>query len=370
MAIRSRALVCAPFAVLVVALIVVAPVAAKGKPTPITEFGNNLSVPVIFAEGYNIVGGDVSDPAIGSGFRSSELVDNFDALDTYAAIPFLGVLDPVTGLPLGLDLAGNPLLSNWFYAQKTEATWQAEWVDATDPEASMTTVDVTRLDWGDSLLSKAWTTRSKIRLEVRLYRDNHLPSGNVPDGLTGYGMNHLSGSGIDEVWGAADASDFGAPEASGNPFIVTPAETTVYSNCARLSLYRISGLGGIVLDYDGDPDNGTETPVFSMPVAAKYGTDGPGLFGAEVNVGGYAIYGYTLDAKALKLAAGFYRVVFSLDPTATWGDNITVTRNTLITGLDGADSIRDGTTESEWPFRSEMNDDGTASWVDIEIKQK
>ncbi len=106
-----------------------------------------------------------------------------------------------------------------------------------------------------------------------------------------------------------------------------------------------------------------------MPVADKYGTDGPGLFGAEVNVGGYVLYGYTLDAKALRLAAGYYRVMFSLDPTATW-DTVTVTRNTVITALDQTDSIRDGATESEWPFKSEMNADGTASWVDIEILAK
>ncbi len=152
MAIRSRALVCALLALLVAALVVAAPASGKGRPTPATEFGNNVSVPVIFSEGYNIVGGDVSDPLVGSGFRSTELVDNFGALTTYAPLSFLGVTDPETGLTV--DLAGNPLLSNWFYEQKTEATWQAEWVDATDPETSMTTVGVTRLDWGDSLLSQ------------------------------------------------------------------------------------------------------------------------------------------------------------------------------------------------------------------------
>jgi hypothetical protein len=366
MSMRPRALVCALLGVLVVALVVAAPATGKGKPTPTTEFVNNLSVPVVFAEGYNIFGGDVSDPAIGSGFRSSPLVDNFDGLTAYEAKYFAGLVSDTGEY---VDLAGNLLLSNWFYEQKTEAAWQAEWADATDEATALPgPVNVTRLDWGDSLLSKAWTIRSKIRLEVRLYRDNDLTSSDGTVGLKGYGMNHLSGSGIDEVWGAADASGLGAEAASGEPYIVTPAETTVYSNCARLSLYSISGLGGTVTDWDGDETNGAETPVFSMSVADKYGTDGPGWFGAEVNVGGYAIYGYTLDAKSLKLPAGFYRVMFSLDTTANWG-GVTVERNTVITGLDEADSVRDGSTESEWPFKSEMND-GTASWVDIEILQK
>jgi len=368
MAIRSRALTCALLAVFAAALIVAAPAAGKGKPTPTTDFGNNLSVPVVFAEGYNIVGGDVS--LVGSGFRSSPLVDNFDSLEAYEPEYFAGLVTDTGGF---VDLAGNLLLSNWFYEQKTEAAWQAEWADATDEATALPgPVNVTRLDWGDSLLSKTWTIRSKIRLEVRLYRDNDLTSRDGTAGLKGYGMNHLSGSGIDEVWGAADESPVPGledppTEPAYEPYKVTPAETTVYSNCARLSLYSISGLGGTVTDYDDNPDNGV-TPVFSMPVAEKYGTDGPVGFGAEVNVGGYAIYGYTLDAKSLKLPAGFYRVMFSLDDTATWGD-VTVTRNTEITGLDPIDSIRDGATESEWLYKSEMND-GTASWVDIEIKQK
>jgi hypothetical protein len=106
-----------------------------------------------------------------------------------------------------------------------------------------------------------------------------------------------------------------------------------------------------------------------MPVADKYGTDGPTGFGAEVNVGGYVLYGYTLDTKARGLTAGYYRVMFSLDESATWSTG-SVTRNTVITGLDLIDSIRDAGTESEWPFKSEMNEAGTAPWVDIQLLAK
>jgi hypothetical protein len=351
-ALRPRVLACAFLVLVVASLLLAAPALAQGKPSPTVELGNNVSVPVIFSEGYNIVGGDVS--SVGSGFRSAPLVDNFDSLTTYTPRYWLGVTDPVTGACL--DLAGSPLLSNWFYDQKTEATWQAEWVDATSDATSMSDVDVTRLDWGDSLLSKAWTVRSKLRIEVRLYRDNDRR-------LIGYGMNHVYGSGITEVWGAADASPVGAGDGPYHgPHYVTPAETTIYSNCARLSLYRIDALGGAVVSdelLDGD----------GMAVADKYGSDGPSGFGAEVNVGGFVLYGYTLDAKAMRLPVGFYRVVFSLDPAATW-DGVTVNCNAVITGLDEADSVRDGTTESEWPFKSELASDGFSSWVDIQILAK
>lgn len=332
---------------IIVVLAFAAPALGKGKPTPSTELGNNVSVPVIFSEGYNIVGGDLAD---GSGFRSTELVDNF-ATTTFVPRYWTGVLAP-DGLTY-VDLAGGLLLSNYFYDQKTDAMWQAEWVDATDLGTPMAMVAVDRLDWGDSLLSKMWTVRSKIRLEIRLYRTNDM-------GLQGYGMNHVYGSGISEVWGAADSSLVGATDGPyREPQLYVPAYSTVYSNCARLTLYRIQTLG--------DTDPADDVPIFSMPVADKYGTDGATGFGAEVNVGGYVLYGYTLDAKALRLAAGFYRVMFSLDDSATWSAG-TVYRNTVITGLDEIDSIRDAGTESEWPFKSEMNTEtGTASWVDIQL---
>jgi hypothetical protein len=350
---RKHATMAIIFAIIAI-LAFAAPALGKGKPTPVTVLGNNVSVPVVFSEGYNIVGGDVS--AVGSGFRSTELVDNF-ATTTFVPRYWTGVL---AADGTYVDLAGALLLSNYFFDQKTDATWQAEWVDATDPATPMSMVAVDRLDWGDSLLSKAWTVRSKIRLEIRLYRVNDLTSSyDGTTGLKGYGMNHVYGSGISEVWAAADSSLVGATDGpSRERQLYTPAYTTVYSNCARLSLSRIQALG------DTDPSD--DVPIFSMPVADKYGTDGPTGFGAEVNVGGYVLYGYTLDAKARRLAAGYYRVMFSLDESATWSAG-TVYRNTVITGLDEIDSIRDSGTESEWPFKSEMNAAGTASWVDIQL---
>jgi len=277
------------------------------------------------------------------------LVDNFDPVYE----PLVYYLSGTT------DYAGVPLFSNYFYPQNTDLTWQAEWVNAIESATLMTMVDVTRLDWGDSLLAKKWTIRSKIRLEVRLYRDNDL-------GLKGYAMNHLEGEGITEIWGAADASPLGALAPTWQPYpdadLYLYPDTTVYSNCARLSLYETDALYGTVVGE----------PIFTMPVSDKYGVDGSTDFGAEVNVGGYAIYGYLLDAKARGLEEGTYRVIFSLDDSATWGEGdstVTVSRNTEITGLDPADT---GET-SDFIFHSEYNGQdghGTASWVDFELVKK
>ncbi len=327
---RSRALACALFMLLAATLVVAAPAAAEEP----TDLGNNLSVPVIFSEGYNIVGGDVD---VDSGFRSTPLVDNFAS---YMAT------NPLYYMPGTVDAAGAPLYSSWFYPQKTEATWQAEWADW----STSGPVAVTRLDWGDSLLAKTWPVTAKIRLEVRLYREN-------TTGMLGYAMNHLEGTGIDEVWGAADAAPVANESgATGTAYTLPTPWTTVYSNCARLSLYALDDAGNITGPelFDGD----------GMAVADKYGTDGTQVFGAEVNVGGYVVYGYLLDGKAMKLKAGKYRVIFGLDPAASWADG-SVTRNAVITGLDPIDAA-----EGEWPYRSQLASDGFSSWVDFELAPK
>jgi hypothetical protein len=318
-------LVYALLALLLAALVAASPAAAEETDV----LGNNLSVPVIFSEGYNIVGVDVDTD---DGFRGDAFGDNLAAITPKSYLEY----GFTSG---GLDLAGVTLLSDWFYEQKTLAEWQAQWADARD-DVVVAPVEVSRLDWGDSLLAKAWPTRAKIRLEIRLYSANDR-------GLQGYAMNHVYGAGIDEVWAAADAADPGQP-ATGTGQLVTPAETTVYSNCGRLTVDK--------LNIDG-----TTTQILSYPVSQKYGVDGPGLFGAEINVGGYVLYGYTLDGRALKLSAGQYRVTFSLDESATW-NGITVARNAHIAGLDPLDAGA-----SEFPFQSYLSEDGFSSWVDFTL---
>jgi hypothetical protein len=44
--------------------------------------------------------------------------------------------------------------------------------------------------------------------------------------------------------------------------------------------------------------------------------DGPGKFGAEINVAGNLTYGYVWDLKQNPVPAGTYRITFSLDGTS------------------------------------------------------
>jgi hypothetical protein len=311
----------------------------KPPPTPTEILGNNLSVPVTFSEGYGLTGSPVDVSTAGStGLRGTMLVDNFDSLETYTPIYFQGTV----------DYDGTLLFSNWFYEQKTEATWQAAWQDG----SAINPVEVTRLDWGDSLLSQTWSVRSKIRVEVALYRDNS-------EYLQGYAMNHLYGEGTTEVWGTADKSLLGAAEPSKDPMMLPPIEQTVYSNCARITVSEITGRDGTVT-----------REIFSYPVYEKYGVTGPGGFSGEVNVGGKLIYGFNWDPRAHDLPPGWYRVEFSLDPTVTWtvagaeggtGGTYTANRNVHIQALDTND------TTSGWPYQPVLAADGYSSYVDVEL---
>jgi len=311
--------------ILLLAISVVVAVSAQGvavaKGPHVETLGNNLSVPVTFAEGYGLTGQPV-EQATGLRNGADQLIDNFSALE--------GVYTPVF-ISGDTDASGVPLWSNWFYEQKTVAAWQANWQSLADDDADVDSCQVSYVDWGDSLLAQTWTTRSKIRVEVRLYRAN-------AEQLGGYAMNHLSGTGISEVWGAADTSPVGDP--AGEPLwqgrSYVPGYGTVYSSCAHIRIYRV---------VDGEP-------VAPAVVDER--------ISAECNVGGTIIYGYNWDPRSLNLAAGEYRVEFDLEPSVTLG-GVTVYRNTHINSLNAAD------TASEWPYAPALSADGYSTWVDVTL---
>jgi hypothetical protein len=87
------------------------------------------------------------------------------------------------------DLDGNGTDDICAYPQKTESTWQPEWVDG-----SAAPVPVT-VDWGDNLVNQTWTARSTIRVEIALtdlIDQTTADPVNAPD-MTGYDMFYLAG---------------------------------------------------------------------------------------------------------------------------------------------------------------------------------
>jgi hypothetical protein len=175
-------------------------------------------------------------------------------------------------------------------------SWQAD-------SALATPNVVTTIDWGDNLESKDWKLGTVVRVETGLY-DNVLAAP-----MTRYEMCYISGSGTDEVWGlrvTGTAGNYTAVEVPDN------LEAMVYTAGARLTIQQIVPGG----TYTWDPathawtGTGASAPIFNM-AAWQRTEDGPGSYGAELNVGGKIVYGYVW--KTTGLTAGEYRLTFSLD---------------------------------------------------------
>jgi hypothetical protein len=174
-------------------------------------------------------------------------------------------------------------------------SWQA---DSTDAAPNV----VTTIDWGDNLESKDWKLGTVVRVETGLY-DSVLAAPMIR-----YEMCYISGSGTDEVWGLRVT---GAPGAY-VPVEVDSPEAMVYTAGARLTIQKVEPGG----TYTWDPvthmwtGTGASEPTFNAAAWQKT-ADGPGSYGAELNVGGKIVYGYVW--KTTGLTAGDYRLTFSLD---------------------------------------------------------
>lgn len=271
--------------------------------------GNNLSYPVIWAEGVPKVlrGAPGMAPQLngvfwywwGTAADGTPLSCQSNPVDTTVC----------------LDNTIPPDNAVKAYPQKDEYNiWQAGSADG-----SSARIVPEWLDWGDNLESVDWYTRSMVRTEVVLIKD-------VVPPMLEYTMRHLSGWGATELWGLSTLADGTAETASG-------AQATVYSPCARLTLQKLyvtrddSRLAHLVwVPGEGwkepleDPDNPGNTypydlindkPLFNS--AVHEAKDGPGYYSAEINVKGKIIYGYTWNVRRLNEGAGDYRATFSFD---------------------------------------------------------
>jgi hypothetical protein len=265
-----------------------------GEPTG--TFGNNLSFPVVFADGYGIAGAKISGTWPGPG--------------PFATLP---TFDFNTGLrPLSTEVltafpyydAGTAVAISGvtYYPQATASTWQAEWRN----NAAGDQLEVI-VDWGDALLSKSYTASSLVRIETVLKQDATIAG--VTDTMTAYTMKLLSGSRTTELQGT-DKSTYAS------------ATRNVFAINARLKIEKIS--------TSGTPD----VVIVDKAVYEGFGTTEEGggkggggmssskAYGAELNVGGLVVYGYNFSLSSVTGVpnkTGQYRITFSLDPEATVG---------------------------------------------------
>jgi hypothetical protein len=183
-----------------------------------TGYGNNLSFPLIFADGYGLTGLKISGtwPGVGpfttlptfdfnTGLRplSTETLTAFPSFDSASAVSIGGIV---------------------YYPQATASTWQAEWRN----NATGATLEAL-VDWGDALLSKTYTASSIVRIETALKQDATIAG--VTDTMSAYKMALLSGQGITESQGT-DKSIYAS--ATRNIFVIN----------ARLKIEKIATGGG------------------------------------------------------------------------------------------------------------------------------
>jgi fibronectin type 3 domain-containing protein len=275
----------------------------KGPPTGggsgETGFGNNLSVPLVFADGVGILGGvitgtDYKDLATGLRPTASDTTDPFPYLNP-ADIASLGGVD--------------------YYEQQSSSTWQASWVN--NALAGAQKVEV---DWGDNLSSASLSSSQVIRVETVLRQYKGLPvdgtSWPTTESMVGYPMQLLYGQGKAEMQGttgtAADAT-----------------ERRVFAATARLTIEKLDGAGNVVpageCGFNGSIADG---------LAMADGSQAP-KYSAEINVGGSLTYGFNWrlnKCTGLSDKTGNWRLTFSLDPSAKI-DGVDYFNNTVMYGL-------------------------------------
>jgi hypothetical protein len=285
-------------------------------------FGNNLSFPVIWAEGVTkTLRGTPGMIPVTQGewmFWWGTTAEG----DPLSCVPNTDATGCADGRALGTGAIRA-------YLQKDEFNvWQAD----SAPGVAGTPEAVNWIDWGDNLESQDWYDRSQVRTEVVLFKDLTTP-------MLEYGMRHLSGWGIDEIHGLAAGANGLAPEQ------VPGTQATVYSHCARLTIQKLLALREDIKEGDLAWDAATDQwvgalvnpPIFNKAVWEA--GDGPGYYAAEINVKGRVIYGYTWNVRTLNDpvgggAAGDYRITFSLDPGCPVGLNTSLASAQILTATE------------------------------------
>lgn len=216
---------------------------------------------------------------------------------------------------------------------------------------------VDRIDWGDNLESVDWTIASQVRTELVLYEDLATP-------VRQYAMRHVAGWGITEVHGLQ------CDKATGEPLYGDGNEATVYSHNARLTIQKLNvenldDLGTLTwVPEEGWSGADVNDPIFNMAVYEA--GDGPGYYNAEINVKGKVIYGYTWKLKKMNDGVGYYRITFSFDDgTSGWDLNTKFNESTSIMVAEEETDV--STAADDGDGGDEVNNDtgGGIAYLDI-----
>lgn len=299
-----------------------------GKPTDGEKVGNNLSFPVIWAEGIPKTLRTAPANLVDTELLEGEwwFVWGPEPIDPQSII--YSCAPSTSGELLCLDQTEpgttDPGLYKGWVQKHASNYWEAYNADGEG--------DVDWVDWGDNLESIDWTIKSKIRTELVLYKE-------MSPVVLQYPMRHVSGWGISEVHGLQTYTD------GSIAFENAPGDkATVYSTHTRMTIQKLNvdrddpnmdqlewdSVNSKWKDVNDDDILVVNEPIFSN--ALYEAADGPGYFNAEVNVKGKIMYGYTWDIKKLNEGTGSYRITYSFDETVE-GPTVSVL-NTFLTNAE------------------------------------
>ena len=256
-------------------------------------YGNNLSMPIVFADGYGLTGMATQD------YTTYPTVTEDDGLRPRTeaeALPFTELGEPMPYL----DPADKVMLEGVdYYAQKGPSVWKAFAKDAVIKVKSL-------VYFGDNLTGHQWTASTKIiHLEMGLQRELKVAQ-------PGYPMTSLSGEKSSEVFGT-----------TGEPTLTTTAR--VYTPLGHLVIKKLNKAGKVA---------GT---LYTQAIYEGYGVDGGNQFAVEVTGSGALSYAYNwwLRDVTTFAKAGGWRIIFKIDKSGTWtvGDTtVNAPRNAKILG--------------------------------------
>ena len=276
-----------------------------GHEPPTETAGNNLSFPVIFADG----GSKVLPGTIGEYSLEGEwwYVWGEDPIDPQAPLYSCEPLENNSGkCKDGTDPGdGNSMVYKAFIQKDPKNVWQAHNTHVTPGE----TLNVDWVDWGDNLESIAWKINSKVRTEVVLYEDI--------DSVAQFSMRHVDSWGIDEVHGAQTTLEE-------DPIYAEGTQATVFTPKARLTMQKLNFTSSSIdpsrliwvaetgwTEVQGENVDIINEPMFNQAISEA--GSGPAFFNAEINVKGKIMFGYTWDVGSLNEGEGYYRLTFSFD---------------------------------------------------------
>ena len=268
--------------------------------------GNNLSFPVIFADG----GSKVLPGTMGTYSLEGEwwYVWGEDPVDPQAPLYSCKPMENNSGKCEDGSDPGDGISTVYkAYIQKdSKNVWQA--YNASVPPND--TLYVNWVDWGDNLESLAWKINSKVRTEMVLLQDI--------DSVTQFSMRHVDSWGADEVHGLQTTLD-------DEPIYGAGTQATLYTPNARFTIQKINYTSESI-DHtrliwlpnekkwtESNPDSSDiiNEPIFNQAVS-EAGT-GPDYFNSEINVKGKIMFGYTWDVNSMNQGEGHYRLTFSFD---------------------------------------------------------